>query len=196
MLSSCLLVLALLGGVASLALASDTFERFIHTMSSTTKTAESDAVHFGVRSYLRYGVPLSEDLFSGRERMHMRDVRSLIMLLYGLTIVVGLGFIFVVRLLKFPRVVVRQVVRSAARFALVGIAASATLGYLLFDRLFLWFHLLLFRNDLWLLDPSKHALIRAYPPEFFTAFFLGGSVMAGIVCIGILFLTRQHHDTA
>ncbi len=43
----------------------------------------------------------------------------------------------------------------------------AVLALVGFDRLFLYFHLVSFSNDLWILDPRRDYLIAMFPQGFF-----------------------------
>ena len=54
-----------------------------------------------------------------------------------------------------------------------------------FDRLFLYFHLVSFSNDLWILDPSRDYLIAMFPQGFF---FDATMLIAGLVVIQGLIL--------
>ncbi len=61
--------------------------------------------------------------------------------------------------------------------AALALAGAALTG---FDRLFTQFHLLSFRNDLWLLDPRTDHLVQMYPLPFWqlaAALFLGLTVV-------------------
>ena len=65
--------------------------------------------------------------------------------------------------------------------ALVGV-----LSLVGFDRLFLYFHLISFSNDLWILDPSRDYLIAMFPQGFF---FDATMLIAGLVVVQGLMLT-------
>lgn len=69
-------------------------------------------------------------------------------------------------------------------------------GLIHFDSLFYAFHLVAFRNDLWLLDPTRDLLIQLMPTPFFMdyartiliAFACGLAVLAG----GALVMQRRY----
>ena len=56
-----------------------------------------------------------------------------------------------------------------------------------FTKYFTYFHLLLFDNDLWLLDPSRHTLIQLLPETFFinTALRIGLYAMGTLLTLGL-----------
>ena len=53
-----------------------------------------------------------------------------------------------------------------------------------FDAFWTLFHQILFRNDLWLLDPTTSVMINMFPLEFFNTLVVQIVVLA-IICIGL-----------
>lgn len=111
-------------------------------------------------------------LFTERELLHMKDVRDLFQRGYRLRngAVLLLSLILVVNVFhskRRPLTVLAYTVNRAALLGLAGLAVVSVLLYLSFDFWFDTFHFLSFNNDLWLLDPSRHNLIRMFPREFF-----------------------------
>jgi integral membrane protein (TIGR01906 family) len=111
-------------------------------------------------------------LFNQREIIHLRDIKGLIQLDYG----VGLGTL--VYLLAYAGVCFfwkkRRYWRELA-WGLVG-GGSLTLGLMLalglgvlfgFEELFWQFHVISFANQFWLLDPTKDYLKMLFPDGFF-----------------------------
>jgi integral membrane protein (TIGR01906 family) len=111
-------------------------------------------------------------LFNQQEIIHLRDVKGLIQLDYG----VGLGTL--VYLLAYAGVCLfwkkRRYWRDLA-WGLVG-GGSLTLGLMLalglgilfgFEELFWQFHVVSFSNQFWLLDPAKDYLKMLFPDGFF-----------------------------
>ena len=110
-------------------------------------------------------------LFTEREILHLRDVKGLVVGLDRVGLLTGLLLLgFVGASLLGER---------RAGLVLIGdwlaLGGALTLGLFLvgglallvgFDRLFLLFHLVSFRNDLWVLDPAEHNLIRLFPEPF------------------------------
>ncbi len=164
------MALAIILTTFSILIGSFSFEHFIFSRLHLEETSERAAVQVAIRSYLAGGVDLPTQLFTEREILHMRDVRSLMQreqaLSAGLCIALGIIFCMSSRSWAVWVPILRgTVLWLAAVLLLIGL-----IGGLYFDQLFTSFHQLLFTNDYWQLDPAQSALIRAYPPEFFQAF--------------------------
>jgi integral membrane protein (TIGR01906 family) len=112
------------------------------------------------------------ELFNQQEIIHLKDVKGLIQLDYG----VGLGTL--VYLLAYAGVCLfwkrRRYWRELA-WGLVG-GGGITLGLMLalglgilfgFEELFWQFHVVSFSNQFWLLDPTKDYLKMLFPDGFF-----------------------------
>jgi integral membrane protein (TIGR01906 family) len=114
----------------------------------------------------------SFELFNQQEIIHLRDVKGLIQLDYG----VGLGTL--VYALAYAGVCLFWKKRRCWRhlaWGLVG-GGSITLGLMLalglgilfgFEELFWQFHVVSFSNQFWLLDPTKDYLKMLFPDGFF-----------------------------
>jgi integral membrane protein (TIGR01906 family) len=132
------------------------------------------------------------ELFQGREIAHLKDVKGLIQLVYRLQIgtlvfiVIYIAFNFLLLRHSFRREIARRLVWGG----LTTIGLIAILGFLAlvgFDDLFLWFHLVSFRNDLWQLSPDAMLLLM-FPQGFFndaTLFIAGGTILEAAVIGGI-----------
>jgi integral membrane protein (TIGR01906 family) len=113
-----------------------------------------------------------EPLFGEREIVHMEDVQALMHLTFGAQrLALGFLMLYVLGGLVLRR---RQFLPTLGGVLAAGggltIAALGIVGLLAisdFQWLFLQFHLVSFTNDLWLLDPERHNLIRLFPQEFF-----------------------------
>lgn len=110
-------------------------------------------------------------LFNTRETEHMRDVKNVMQVLFRVnevTLAYVLAYIAAVYLWSGERNL-----RSLARLSLLGvgvgvvvigaIGAFAVAG---FDQAWTTFHEILFRNDLWQLDPDTDRLIQMFPEPF------------------------------
>jgi len=133
---------------------------------------------------------LDTELFNKRELSHLKDVKGLIQLDYAFQIA-SLSFLvlfvaanFAVRRRAFGRVLARYLLWASGLtiglLALFGLWASTDFG-----SLFLLFHLVGFRNDLWQLDPGDN-MLQMFPPEFFNeaALFAGGATIVEALVIG------------
>jgi len=142
------------------------------------------------------------ELFNEREVIHLRDVKALIWLGYR----VMLGTLLLALLYAVNSLFLRKDWRQLAR-GLVG-GGSLTLGIMLllglgimlnFSRLFLFFHLISFSNEFWMLDPTRDYLIMLFPGGFWfdAAIFCALTTVAlaiilGGVAGGFLLTTRKH----
>ena len=115
--------------------------------------------------------------FSERENAHMADVRALVRALGTVRLVTGLlaAAVFLALLLKRGAIDrerrLRDGVRGAAMGAglfLLALLCLSIWGLIDFDSLFVAFHRLCFRNDLWLLNPRTDLLLAFMPTRFFT----------------------------
>ena len=128
----------------------------------------------GLRSDMEYVTEIygkSVSYYNEREMLHMADVRRLYQQAVILSIVTGItGLIGLVTLrgrqelwyisLKQALVFLGSLLGFLGFYALID-----------FDGFWTRFHLLLFTNDLWLLNPARDRLILMVPLDFFTALF-------------------------
>ncbi|MBI4494502.1 MAG: TIGR01906 family membrane protein [Chloroflexi bacterium] len=110
-------------------------------------------------------------LFNERELAHMEDVQSLVRGFHTLQLVGG-GVLLAIILVGFA-LWRRSFLGPLGWMALGGagltlgvLALAGALSVLDFQSLFTRFHLLSFRNDLWMLDPSRDYLIMLFPLGF------------------------------
>jgi integral membrane protein (TIGR01906 family) len=108
--------------------------------------------------------------YSQRESLHMADVKGLViigrrLLLIGLLLPLVL-FVYLIRC-KHPRHAYQSMLGGALAFAGMILAFGAAGLLFDFNRLFTAFHLVFFRNDLWVLDPKQDIIIGLMPLPFF-----------------------------
>jgi len=138
---------------------------------------------------MKDGAPL--ELFNTREIAHLRDVKGLFRL--NRCVLLGTAAYALVyagvscRSREERAMLYRGLAWGGGLTLLLMLALGA--GILLgFDRLFIYFHLVSFANDLWQLDPARDYLIRLFPGGFWRdaavlctlstaagAFLLGGA---------------------
>ena len=113
-----------------------------------------------------------KNLYNQREILHMKDVKNLIQLIYSIQIWSLLLFITLIligflskRLRKFSNVI--DPISWGGGLTLGIAAVVGILSLFGFQRLFLFFHLVSFDNDLWILDPTRDYLIMMFPQGFF-----------------------------
>ena len=113
-----------------------------------------------------------KNLYNQREILHMKDVKNLIQLIYSIQIwslllfitLILIGFLSI-RLRKFSNVI--DPISWGGGLTLGIAAVVGKLSLFGFQRLFLFFHLVSFDNDLWILDPTRDYLIMMFPQGFF-----------------------------
>jgi integral membrane protein (TIGR01906 family) len=127
-------------------------------------------------------------LFNQREIQHMADVHRLMRAVFMVSWISSLY-------LALYAIGGLALFRSAALGELgLGLMAGAglTIGLLVlvgmlsttdFTSLFIQFHQLMFRNDLWMLDPTRDALLLLFPEGFWLDVTLRIAAMTGIECL-------------
>jgi integral membrane protein (TIGR01906 family) len=141
-------------------------------------------------------------LFNTKEILHMRDVKHLVHLVYGVQ-EFSLAFLamYIAAVVLWAR---EESLESLARRALIG--AAVTVGLLIvfgaaaatggFDALFVRFHELAFSNPDWQLDPLRDHLIQMFPEGFWldATMLIAVLTLAQAALIGggaFLYLRRQ-----
>lgn len=133
------------------------------------ESAQLELIRFGEK----------QEAFSEKELLHLSDIRWLVdtakllrLLALGMA-ALGLAVFFVLRKLN-PDLLKRvrpQKTLAGSLIAIFVLAVALTAWALAdFDSLFYLFHQILFRNDLWLLNPQKDLLIQLMPSAFFTSY--------------------------
>ncbi|MBW1605754.1 TIGR01906 family membrane protein [Lactobacillus sp. Sy-1] len=159
----------------------------IHFMQLTHATGLP--ANFIISDYLRVvnyiqnpfdsGLHFNHFKASSEGMQHFQDVKKLILLNNGVMIITGLisvrKMISLVRFNQIWRIMV------PIRVILVLMAAVITLVLVNFDRAFIFFHEVVFRNKDWVFNPEHDPIINALPLPFFIQSFM-------IVAILILIL--------
>jgi integral membrane protein (TIGR01906 family) len=114
----------------------------------------------------------SRPLFNDKEVAHMQDVQALIQFFLRMQIVAGV--VVVIRVLmavgleRDPVPIGRDMLVSTALMVAL-VVLVGVLSLIDFDALWTRFHQIAFRNDLWLLDPTRDYLIMLFPEPFWYA---------------------------
>ena len=126
--------------------------------------------------------------FNEKENLHMEDVRGLIRLLSAIRLGTGAVFLGLAAFLYLKR---GRNGRALFKGAALGAGLWLMLGAVLtalalsgFDRFFIGFHKLFFRNDLWLLNPQTDLLIALMPTPFFI--WYGGEILKKLLPVAAL----------
>ncbi|OGO02430.1 MAG: hypothetical protein A2Y59_06140 [Chloroflexi bacterium RBG_13_52_14] len=143
------------------------------------------------------------EVFQEREIAHLKDVKGLIQLVYRLQI--GIMFFILIYIafnfLLLRRALWREIAKRLVWGGLATIGLIAVLGFLAlvgFDDLFLWFHLVSFRNELWQLSPDAMLLLM-FPQSFFndaTLFIAAGTILEAAVIGGIAWVLLRRKRQA
>ncbi|MCK9520340.1 MAG: TIGR01906 family membrane protein [Dehalococcoidia bacterium] len=145
-------------------------------------------------------------LFNARETEHMQDVKQVMRVLFRVN-EVALAYVltYVVAVYLWSG---ERNLRSLARLSLLGvglgvvvtgaIGAFAVAG---FDLAWTTFHEILFRNDLWQLDPDTDRLIQMFPESFWeeSTYIIGIMTFAeatAIVIAATLYLLASRNSNA
>ncbi len=121
--------------------------------------------------------------FNQKEQSHMADVQDLFRLC---RFVAWLGWGAVIfGGLRARRKLSWRIFRRTLLAILAVAAVLVVLACIDFNSLFILFHRVAFRNDLWLLDPQTDLLIRLMPIEFFVSYaaIIGGIWLAGMLAM-------------
>lgn len=109
-----------------------------------------------------------EALFNARETVHLADVRDLFQALFSVQ-VVALALVLTLAVVLLAVASVRVLAQALLYGALLTgglVATTGVVASLGFDNAWRELHLLVFTNDLWLLDPSSDHLIQMFPRDF------------------------------
>jgi integral membrane protein (TIGR01906 family) len=124
------------------------------------------------------GVPV----LSGRERSHMRDVRSVFIGFFAVAVVLVVAALVVaIRRRSHARVESWRAVRGGALGLVVVLVALGGAALIAFDVLFEIFHRIFFAGGTYLFDPSTERLVQLFP----FAFWQETAIAVGVVCIAL-----------
>ncbi len=176
-----------------------------YQVSAITRITEEELDRVGaeIRRYFNSGAEplyvtakvggIERELFNRREVLHMVDVKRLVR---GVYIVAAVTGTFLLLTTVAGVTLLRRRLAPVLAFAWA-LGGGATLALLLlvgllalvgFDRLFLLFHQISFRNDLWQLDPRSDFLLMLFPQEFWfyaTMRVAATSALGGLLALGI-----------
>jgi len=147
-------------------------------------------------------------LFNARETAHMKDVKSLMRLVFRLneiSLAVVLTYVVCVFLWSREKPLRTLAVQSLAGVALgftviLAVGAFALAG---FDQAWTKFHEIAFSNDLWQLNPATDHLIQMFPEKFWeeatffvAALTVGEALTIVIAASAYLLMTRKRAETS
>lgn len=104
-------------------------------------------------------IPGFKNFFNEKELEHMKDVKNIFRFIIYLTIINAILIFMILKKQDLPNIFL---------YSFIPIIIFLIFYLLIpFDKLFTNFHLVLFKNDLWLLNPESDRLIVLLPEEFF-----------------------------
>lgn len=178
-------------GLYKLIIEYKTYENLPFSIDDTSlKTLASELMEYisGKLLFLETKVPINgiiTDFYSIRSKIHMADVRNIIVTLKNVNYVsMLLCIISLFKIINTENVIIK-LKKIYIRTTIIITAALIIIfafGLINFDSFFIKFHELLFTNDLWLLDPSEDYIICLLPEKIFMTYGLR-IVIAMIVSI-------------
>ncbi|MEK7580902.1 MAG: DUF1461 domain-containing protein [Patescibacteria group bacterium] len=134
-------------------------------------TIEVDNATKELVSYFRGQNNLDGNFYSTQSILHLTDVKNIfdaLIIINALSILSAFAA-FLYLNLKKKRSVIRKSLILGCIVATCFVLIAFILSLLNFDAFFVYFHKVLFRNDLWLFNQNDN-LIKLFPIEFFIAF--------------------------
>lgn len=125
---------------------------------------------------------LNVDIYSQKEILHMKDVKFVIISIINIAKILIIIFcasslyLVVYHKTRLDKIILHSLLWFISLLIIFG-----ALLILFFEQVFLIFHKIAFRNDLWMLNPNQDYLLMMYPEDFFrdvaililaTSFFL------------------------
>lgn len=155
----------------------------------------------GITGFLANKNQLDQTFFSDQAIMHMQDVQKLINQAKQIFNIVALCLAILSVWMFFKRSVTPLIYgyffgSLTVLLLLIGVAIGSVVA---FDVLFVQFHYLFFRNELWLFAPDD-TLIQLFPTQFFVEFtklwMISTATTSFLVCAAsLLFLRRTRKNS-
>ena len=126
-------------------------------------------INLEIRSYFFNEKELLDiDIYSDKEILHMKDVKSVMNFIFDLGKILSIVFcILAFVLYSYFRVYIYKLIFYSLSLFLTILMFLGTSFLLFFQELFIIFHEIAFNNDLWILNPNEDYLLMMYPEDFF-----------------------------
>ena len=126
-------------------------------------------INLGIRTYFFNEKELLDiDIFSNKEILHMKDVKSVMNFIFDISKILSIVFcILTFVLYSYFRVYIYKLIFYYLSLFLSILVFLGTSFLLFFQELFIIFHQIAFNNDLWILNPNEDYLLMMYPEDFF-----------------------------
>lgn len=131
-----------------------------------------------VLKYLTGQQALNQEPYTQKEILHLADIKILILAIQILTLVLA-------ALSILGRRIIFQA--KALFWSALGLGMTGLIIWFFFEPIFNLFHVIVFPNDFWILDPKIHLLIVLYPPEFFFKVLISAFSVTLMIILIIVF---------
>ena len=150
-------------------------------------------INLGIRTYFFNEKELLDiDIFSNKEILHMKDVKSVMNFIFDISKILSIVFcILTFVLYSYFRVYIYKLIFYSLSLFLSILVFLGTSFLLFFQELFIIFHQIAFNNDLWILNPNEDYLLMMYPEDFFRDVAILILVTSFILNVIVYFLLRS-----
>ncbi len=173
-ITSLLFILIIISGCLNFIVRSSLiYDYNISTYSIESRTSlpleKIKEINLNIRTYFFDEKELLDvDIYSDKEILHMKDVKSVMSFIFDLSKILSIIFCILTFLLtsylgvNLYKLIFHSLILFSSILILLG-----TSFLLFFQELFIIFHKIAFNNDLWILNPNKDYLLMMYPEDFF-----------------------------
>ena len=173
-ITSLLFILIIISGCLNFIVRSSLiYDYNISTYSIESRTSlpleKIKEINLSIRTYFFDEKELLDvDIYSDKEVLHMKDVKSVMSFIFDLSKILSIIFCILTFVLTSYLGVnlYKLIFHSLILFSSILILLGASF-LLFFQELFIIFHKIAFNNDLWILNPNKDYLLMMYPEDFF-----------------------------
>lgn len=153
------------------------FEKYSIYDSINASPEKINAQAESLNKYLEQEEELSPILLNEKERMHMRDVQKIVTRGHQALVISFLSLVCCLFLSQEKK----RIILRGSLLTLILLGVIITLD---FPWFFYKLHLLLFRNNFWLLNPATDNLIKMYPEQVFQALIQKTLLLASLLSLG------------
>lgn len=134
-----------------------------------------------------------KNIFNEKEQLHMKDVKRLIGLLTGvLAVLYAVAFLIYYAFLSSKNhLLLRAAYKASAAVYVIFAVVMGIVALIDFEKAFDTFHKIFFKNNLWMLDPSKDVLVMLMPLQFFTDALITGMIISAVFMAAFGILTYK-----
>ena len=194
-ITSLLFILIIISGCLNFIVRSSLiYDYNISTYSIESRTSlpleKIKEINLSIRTYFFDEKELLDvDIYSDKEVLHMKDVKSVMSFIFDLSKILSIIFCILTFVLTSYLGVnlYKLIFHSLILFSSILILLGASF-LLFFQELFIIFHKIAFNNDLWILNPNKDYLLMMYPEDFFrdvAVLILLSSFLLNVIVYGL-----------